>query len=1023
MSLRTRSARALGAVALFVLPALAQAQYFGRQKVQYEDFDWRVMETPHFDVHFYPQEQTVTTDAARMAERWYSRLSRAFQHEFKKKPLIFYADHPDFQQTNVIGDMLSEGTGGVTEGLRNRVIMPFTGVYKDNDHVLGHELVHVFQYDLASSPGGGGLAGMGRLPLWLVEGMAEYLSLGRHDPHTAMWLRDAALRGELPTIDQLTRDSRFFPYRYGQALWAFIGGKWGDRAVTELYRYSTRAGWDAALQRVLGVNSAGLSQQWITSIRSTYLPVIQGRQRPRDAGQPVLFDDEIGAMHLSPVVSPDGRFVAYFGRRELFTVDLYVADARTGQIVKKLTSPNRSQHFDALSFIQSAGTWSPDGRKFAFVVFKDGDNELAILDVDSEDVERSVAVAGVGSLQNPAWSPDGSRIAFSGVKGGLSDLYVLDVASGGVQQLTDDRNADLQPTWSPDGRTIAFASDRGQGTDFNNLVFGDVKIALYDVATRDIRVLDVFAGAKHINPQFSPDGRELFFIADRDGFSDIYRMELATNNVFQVTRLVTGVSGITALSPALSVAQRSGRMMFSVFENSGQNIYGLDLQDARGTPVQRTSNAASIAGILPPVEALGTGLIAEYLADPTGGLPTQMQFATKEYKAKLGLEYLGQPSFGVGVGGYYGTQLGGGVSAYFGDMMGNHQLGVAVQAQGSLKDIGAQAIYQNSERRINWAVVGGHIPYLSAYAQVSAPFNSGGVTVRQYDQIFQRVFVDQAQGYAFYPLSTTRRFETSGGFTRYSYDIETRSYLIGLNGQILDETRGDLEAPDALNLVEGSVAYVGDNSFFGFTSPVAGQRFRFEVSPTFGSLTYQNVLADYRRYFFKRPASFAFRALHFGRYGSDAEDPRLQPLFLGYETLVRGYSMESFDVTECQTDPSNGDDTCPVFNRLVGSRLGVASLELRVPLFGTDELGLINFPFLPTEIAPFIDVGVAWDQARSPSLNFQRNSTSLEVPVASAGISARVNVLGYLVLETYYAYPFQRPDKGWHFGFNLAPGW
>jgi outer membrane protein assembly factor BamA len=133
--------------------------------------------------------------------------------------------------------------------------------------------------------------------------------------------------------------------------------------------------------------------------------------------------------------------------------------------------------------------------------------------------------------------------------------------------------------------------------------------------------------------------------------------------------------------------------------------------------------------------------------------------------------------------------------------------------------------------------------------------------------------------------------------------------------------------------------------------------------------------------------------------------------------------MESFDVTECQTDPSNGDDTCPVFNRLVGSRIGVASLEFRVPLFGTDELGLINFPFLPTEIAPFIDVGVAWDQARSPSLNFQRNSTSLEVPVASAGISARVNVLGYLVLETYYAYPFQRPDKGWHFGFNLAPGW
>src|SRR5690349_15509642 len=117
------------------MPSFAAAQYFGRQKVQYEDFDWRVLETERFDIHYYPSEREVVQDAARESQRWYSRLSLAFQHEFTKKPLIFYADHPDFQQTNVIGGMLSEGTGGVTEALKNRVIMPFTGVYEDNDHV------------------------------------------------------------------------------------------------------------------------------------------------------------------------------------------------------------------------------------------------------------------------------------------------------------------------------------------------------------------------------------------------------------------------------------------------------------------------------------------------------------------------------------------------------------------------------------------------------------------------------------------------------------------------------------------------------------------------------------------------------------------------------------------------------------------------------------------------------------------------------------------------------------------------
>jgi hypothetical protein len=154
MSLRPGRGRRL---AMLFVPLLllvdatpGAAQYFGRQKVQYERFDWRIMETEKFDIHFYPAEREVTEDAARMAERWYARLTRAFQHEFEKKPLIFYADHPDFQQTNTTSGMLTEGTGGFTEALRNRVVMPFTGVYHENDHVLGHELVHVFQYDLAS---------------------------------------------------------------------------------------------------------------------------------------------------------------------------------------------------------------------------------------------------------------------------------------------------------------------------------------------------------------------------------------------------------------------------------------------------------------------------------------------------------------------------------------------------------------------------------------------------------------------------------------------------------------------------------------------------------------------------------------------------------------------------------------------------------------------------------------------------------------------------------------------------------
>ena len=358
----------LVAILAAAAPSLVEAQYFGRNKVQYQTFDFRVASTEHYDLHFYPAESLATADAGRMAERWYTRLSGIMRHNFNRKPLVFYADHPDFEQTNVIGGFIDQSTGGVTESLRSRVVMPFTGVYAENDHVLGHEMVHVFQYDIAENPVNGGYAGLNQLPLWLIEGMAEYLSVGREDPHTAMWMRDAALRNDLPSIKKLTTDPRYFPYRYGQALWAYIGGKWGDQGVSDVYRASLRGGWDAALRRVIGISSDSLSQEWLASIRTTYLPLMEGRTKPEDVGQRLIGDlKEPGEMNVAPALSPDGKWVAFFARRGLFTIDLFVADANTGRVVKKLTGPNADPHFDALSFVSASGSWSPNAKKLAFI--------------------------------------------------------------------------------------------------------------------------------------------------------------------------------------------------------------------------------------------------------------------------------------------------------------------------------------------------------------------------------------------------------------------------------------------------------------------------------------------------------------------------------------------------------------------------------------------------------------------------------------------------------------------------------
>ena len=1029
---------ALTGVALSVAPV--SAQYFGRNKVQYEAFDFRILHTDHFDFHYYPEEAQAVSDAARMGERWYARLSRVFNHEFDEvKPIILYANHPDFQQTNTTSGELSEGTGGFTESLKNRVVMPLTGIYAQNDHVLGHELVHAFQYDIAEDLAALNQQGMGSLPGWLIEGMAEYLSVGREDPHTAMWLRDAAVRGDLPTFRQLTSDPRFFPYRYGQALWAYIGGRWGDRAVTDLYKSSLRHGWSLSVRRVLRLSVDELNDDWLKSIRAAYLPLMQGKERPEEIATKVLAEDvDAGRMNVSPSLSPDGSRVAFYTERDLFEISLYMADARTGQMIRKVVDSQTDVHFDALSFLSSAGAWSPDGQRMAFTVFARGDEELAVVDVRDSDVEQRIRIRGVGSVTTPAWSPDGRTIALSGNSGGVSDLYLVNVETEEVTKLTDDRYADLQPAWSPDGNHLAFVTDRA-GTDFEDLTFGEMRLALMDIRTREVELLDLFTGGKHIDPHFGPDGRWLYFISDADGFTDAYRVDVSTGAIERITRLATGVSGVTGTSPALTVAAETGDIMFSVFSEGNYTVYRMDADqvEARARPVNERFTGVQAAGVLPPMESANRGIVASYLKDPYRGLP-EGDFPVQDYDAGLGLDYVGVPRLGVAAD-RFGTAVSGAVATYWSDMLGNRQMMAAVQANGGIKDVGGQVQYVNRGSQLNWGTIAGHIPYRLGFLNFSRGEFDGVETFVQ-EMLLLRIYQSQVTGLLELPTSKTRRWEINAGYTRYAFGLE--SYRVHLNPVTyqevgserveLDPTLFDPAFGRDYNMGTASVAYVGDWSYFGFTSPVRGGRFRFELSPMFGDLNNLTAIADFRRYVNRYPFTLAVRGLHFGRYGPDAEGSIFaRQTFLGYETLVRGYAYESFTRAECEIDPG-GTGACPAFERLWGSRLGVANLELRVPFIGIEQYGLVDFGFLPTELSAFVDAGVAWTSdapcdegtatiSCSPVLEW--DAPGERTPVVSAGLSARINVLGFAIFEAYYAYPFQRPSIGWHWGFQLAPGW
>jgi hypothetical protein len=1012
-----RAVAALAFCAICGLGATASAQYFGGNKVQYRTFDFQILKTEHFDIYFYPSEKAGVDIAARFAERWHARLQRLLQHELSgRQPLILYGSHVEFEQTNVIGGEIGEGTGGVTEGLRRRIVLPLAGPLADTDHVIGHELVHAYQYDMTKTPDSApGENGAERLPLWFIEGMAEYLSIGPVDSNTAMWMRDAARQEKLPEIKDLD-NPKYFPYRWGQALWAYIGGRWGDEVIGQMLTVASRHGIEEAFQDVLGVSTKQVSMDWQVALRNAYEPIL--RAGSGETGKLIVEGKELGAdLNVGPAISPDGRWIAFLSTRSFFSVDLFVAEAATGKVVRRLTSQATNPHFSSVQFIQSTGAWDSTSRQIAVATVTSGRAALAIFDALNGGVTREIKVPDVDEIMHPTWAPDGHAIAFTGMHQGITDLFVYDLQANRLRQLTKDAFADLQPAWSPDGRRIAFSTDRFS-SDLKTLAFGPYTLATIDPDSGDVQQIATTAEGKHINPQWSPDGQALYFISDRDGIPNIYRTTLGgANETTQVTHVTTGISGITGLSPAMSVASKAGTVAFSVYQDSNYDIR-TTAADVRGTPLPPPSVAAAT---LPPLEKKPSD-VAALLAAPEIGLPEPTTYAVEPYKTKLSLTGVSQPVVGVGVS-RFGTSFGGGIAFTFGDQLGNHMLATAIQANTgiggnfSVKDIGAQVAYLNMSRRWNWGLVGGQIPYLSSGFQSTVGRLPNGDLV-QSDQLFIfRQTERNVSGVVSYPLDRARRLEFQGGMSNISFDQTVQTTTFSLNtGRVLQDTSETIPLAETLNLGTSSAAYVFDTSVFGATSPVQGQRYRFEASPTFGTINFTGFLADYRRYFMPAPFyTLAFRVMHYGRYGSGSQDTRISPLYVGYPWLVRGYDVNSIDSDECVPTPQG---SCQLIDRLIGSRMLVGNVELRFPLLRPFGASGNMYGPLPVEVALFADSGTAWNQGETPSFNGGSRSA-----VSSAGVAFRVNLMGFAVGEFDVAHAFQRPGHGWVFGFNLMPGW
>lgn len=1042
---------------LLMLTVPSQAQYFGQNKVRYKNLKFQVNQSPHFELYYYLKNDSLVKRFMQESELWYDLHQQVFRDTFaRKNPLILYNNHADFQQTTAISGSISVGTGGVTEGLKNRVVMPMMQLNQQTRHVLGHELVHAFQYHSLIEGDSTNLENIGNLPLWMVEGMAEYLSIGKVDAFTAMWMRDAYLNKDIPTLRDLTESNKYFPYRYGQAFWSYVGSTYGDTIIVPFFKATAKFGYQNAIRRTFGYDERTLSSLWRTSIENTYRPMLKDTSQV-PVGRKLIDNKNGGEMNVAPAISPDGKYVAFLSEKELFSIDLFLADAQSGKIIRKLTSRTSNTHIDEFSFIESAGAWSPDSKKFAFTIFAQGRNKLMIVDVNNGKLLMTESLGDVREFSNLAWSPNGEDIALTGLREGHSDLYLFNTRSKKITQLTDDKFSDYQPSFSPDGKYLLFTSDRTTLTTGPTSVEITYSLAVMDLTTKAITNIDVFHGANNLNPQFSASGQQIYFLSNRDGFRNLYRYTIASEQVEQLTEYFTGISGITEYSPALSVS-RNDDVLYSYYRSQKYTIYNAKANEFKS----ETVDASAInfdAATLPPLKQTGVDLINSNLRNfERFELLGSEQIRDAKYRPQFKLDYLASNGVGASVG-RFGTGLSSGVQGIFSDILGRNQIYATAAINGEIHDFGAQLAYINQQGRVNFGTSISHIPYLSGFyvSQIEKgknPLETGYNYVEGTD--LMRTFEDQVQVFGIYPFSRIFRFEAGLGAAYYSYRIDRMANYyaaeLDANGQVtgidrypFDSDRRKLKGEslesaypgysfDAFTIYQTNAAFVGDNSFSGVTSPLSGFRFRIGIESYIGDYNFNAFSADLRRYVRIKPVTFAGRFYSYTRFGKDQS--ALYPLFIGYPYLIRGYESSSLYA-------NNGVNNAGIsFDQLSGSKIAVANFEVRLPFTGPEKLAALESKFLFSDLNLFFDIGIAYNEnsklrwkasegrtqidipSTDPAFNNSNRSVIERIPAMSAGISLRVNMFGYFVLEPYYAFPFQRKDiKAGVFGMTFAPGW
>jgi Tol biopolymer transport system component len=851
---------AIAAGAAWMLSALAplRAQYgpqlygegFGKNKIQYRNFQWEIYHSPHFNVYYYKTEEAQLQKVVSFAESGYDQLSRGFNFQIKEPiPLLYYATHSAFEQNNVSLGFIDEGTGAFSSPVRFRMVMPIDLADQQLMQLMLHEMTHIFQFKMLFQGNLARAAASGP-PVWFMEGMASYMAQDESQ-RDKMYLRDAVVNDIIPSVTR-TDFAGFFAYRFGHAVFDFIEERWGKEGFLDfIYEVRNTLGSrvDRAVKRAFKLEPEDFDVEFRRWLRKKYLPELVKTGEPSDFGRVFRIEDEReGSYTTSPVASPSGDLVAalsiYRGK-----IDVVLYDTKSRKLLRNLTKgySNDYQYLAAQELVlgRQLGrdiSFSPDGNTIAVFAKRERGRSLLLVDVLNGGVREIVEMNDIEQQGGPAFSPDGKTIAFSGWRNGQFDIFFLDLATRTITNFTHDEIYDGAPTFSPDGRSLVFVSTVGSGR----------KIFRIDLDKPGVRYPVTTGESNENDPVYSPDGKRLYFTSDRKGADNIFSLDLASGKILQHTDVVTGAFMPTVLREP----EGKERLVYDGYWKMNFDLYVTEVEE----PVKDAQTVPIVEAPAQPKE------LPRYEPD----IQVTIDPANRE-------SYKGRKFFLEDAGSYIGVNSDqtyiGRILLSFSDYLGDHRIIANLSSIDALSNF--DFVYADLSRRWHWQVEAFDT---RTYYYTGDPLLDRG---RQGRVIYQAT---GAVGSIVYPFSFYQRAELGVGYIYRKDAIPVRG----------DDpfTQDFVSFSDDFPIVQG--ALVGDSSLFSNYGPISGRRWRLgaayapELKGGSGTL-FTSVDLDLRQYVsLTRRSNLAFRV-----FAGEAAGNRPSPFYIGGLDTLRGIGFRS----------------------------------------------------------------------------------------------------------------------------------